>query len=307
MRLVDEGDVAHVSGTDWALTFDKVAGTIRSWYFKDVRLLERGPLPDFWRAATDNDLGALKSTLAWAKGASAIAPTGWRAATASWSVTHTAVTRVDDDTVRIVVTGSIDAVGAKETLTYTVHGTGDVVVEVAYEPGTAKTGMLPRFGTELVVAPGLERMAWYGRGPHETYIDRQFERIGEYKSTVTGEWVDYSQPQENGNKTDVRWVTLTNAQGIGLLAVGAPTLSVSAHHYTKPEMDRAHYTWEMARHDQTFLNLDWKQMGVGGIDSWSPNAWPLPQYRLDGSTPMSYRYRLVPIDGSWREALHKRF
>ena len=73
--------------------------------------------------------------------------------------------------------------------------------------------MMPRFGTELVVSAGLENLAWYGRGPKETYIDRQFERVGVYRSTVDDEWVDYSQPQENGNKTDVRWVALTNAQG----------------------------------------------------------------------------------------------
>jgi beta-galactosidase len=307
VHLVNDGDVARLSGPDWALTFDKVGGTIGSWYYKGVRLVERGPLPDYWRAATDNDIGAFKSTLAWAREARALAPSVWRAATASWAVTDTSVDRVDDNTVRIVVKGEVSAVGAKEILTYTVHGTGDVVVDVAYEPGTEKTGMLPRFGTELIVAPGLETLAWYGRGPHETYIDRQFETVGEYHSTVDREWVDYAQPQENGNKTDVRWVALTNAQGVGLLAVGAPTLSVSARHYTKADMDRAKYTWEMTRRDQTFLNLDWKQMGVGGIDSWSPNAWPLPAYRLDGSQPMSYRYRLTPIEGDFSGTLRVEF
>ena len=82
--------------------------------------------------------------------------------------------------------------------------------------------MLPRFGTELILGAGLEQLAWYGRGPHETYIDRQFERVDVYRSTVDEEWVDYSRPQENGNKTDVRWVALTNPHGVGLLAVGAP-------------------------------------------------------------------------------------
>ena len=75
--------------------------------------------------------------------------------------------------------------------------------------------MMPRFGTELVVAPGLENITWYGRGPKETMTDRKFERIGVYSSTVDKEWVDYMRPQENGNKTDVRWVKLTNAAGRG--------------------------------------------------------------------------------------------
>ena len=75
---------------------------------------------------------------------------------------------------------------------------------------------MPRFGLELVASPGLERLSWYGRGPAETYSDRAFERVGVYTSTVGREWVEYARPQENGNKTDVRWVELTNEQGIGL-------------------------------------------------------------------------------------------
>ena len=192
-------------------------------------------------------------------------------------------------------------------MTYTIRANGDVVVDTAYQPGAQKVPMLPRFGTELILGAGLEQLAWYGRGPHETYIDRQFERVDVYRATVDEEWVDYSQPQENGNKTDVRWVALTNKDGIGLLAVGAPTLSVAARHFAKDDIDRAAYTWEMPRREQVFLNLDWKQMGVGGIDSWSPNAWPLPAYRLDGSQPMSFRYRLSPIAGDFMRKTREPF
>jgi len=157
--------------------------------------------------------------------------------------------------------------------------------------------MLPRFGTELVVAAGLENLSWYGRGPVETHIDRQFERIGRFSTTVTKNWVEYSKPQENGNKTDVRWVALTNAQGIGLLAVGDAPLGVSARHYTKEDMERAGYTFMMEPKPQTFLNLDFKQMGAGGIDSWSYNALPMNAYRIPSDKPYSFRYRLTPIDG----------
>ena len=167
--------------------------------------------------------------------------------------------------------------------------------------------MMPRFGTELVLAPGLENVTWYGRGPAETYIDRQFERIGLYKSTLDQEWVEYSKPQENGNKTDVRWVALTNAQGIGLLAVGAPTLSVAARRYTKEEIDRAAYSFQMQRHPQIYLNLDWKQMGVGGIDSWSANAWPMPPYRIPAGQAYSFKYRLSPVEGVFSAKTREAF
>jgi beta-galactosidase len=103
------------------------------------------------------------------------------------------------------------------------------------------------------------------------------------------------RPQENGNKTDVRWVALTNARGAGLLAVGAPTLSVAARHYGKEDLERAGYTFQMQRHPEIFLNLDGKQMGAGGIDSWSEKAYPMQPYRIASGEEHSFRYRLTPV------------
>jgi beta-galactosidase len=300
LHVVEDAGTVHFSGADWALTFDKVTGTIASYFYKGVRLIERGPRPDFWRAATDNDIGAWKSVLGAGGAARARFDSGpWRAASSTWAVGPTTVERVDEGTSRLIFRADLPAVAAKTTMTYTIRADGDVVIETAYQPGTGAVPMLPRFGTELMVGAGLNQLAWYGRGPHETYADRQFERVDVYRSTVDEEWVDYSRPQENGNKTDVRWVALTNADGVGLLAVGAPTLSVAARHFAKDDIDRAQYTWQMPRREQVFLNLDWKQMGVGGIDSWSPNAWPLPAYRLDGSQALTFKYRLSPIAGEF--------
>jgi beta-galactosidase len=104
------------------------------------------------------------------------------------------------------------------------------------------------------------------------------------------------RPQENGNKVDVRWVALTNAQGIGLLAVGAQPLSVAARHYSKEEVERSAYTFQMARQPEIYLNLDAKQMGAGGIDSWSAKALPMEPYRIPSAVERTYRYRLTPVD-----------
>jgi beta-galactosidase len=169
------------------------------------------------------------------------------------------------------------------------------VVDAAYKPGVKALAMMPRFGLDLVVSAGLERISWFGRGPAETYADRQFERVGVYSSTVTDQWFEYSRPQENGNKTDVRWVELTNTDGIGLRAVGAPTLSVAASHVTKGDLESADYSFKLPRRSEVYLNLDMAQMGVGGIDSWSPNAYPLPAYRIAADAPHQYRFRLLPV------------
>jgi beta-galactosidase len=300
LQVKDEGDAATLTGPNFSLRFDKKAGLITSYRYKGVNLLERGPRPDFWRSPTDNDRGAFKGG-----GANLEV---WHNAGPEWIVRDVQVHKIDDHSARIAVTADLAGLDAAYSMTYTVTGAGDILVECAYRPGpNLQAPMMPRFGTELIVAPGLENIAWYGRGPIETHIDRQFERIGVYHSTVDRQWVEYMRPQENGNKTDVRWVALTNAQGIGLLAVGAPALSVAARHFPKEEMYRAAYTFQMQRHPEIYLNLDWKQMGAGGIDSWSPNAYPMPPYRIPADQAYSYKYRLTPIEGPFAAKARERF
>ncbi len=135
-------------------------------------------------------------------------------------------------------------------------------------------------------------MTWYGRGPHESYWDRKSgAAVGIYRGSVDEQFFDYSEPQENGNKTDVRWVSLTNDEGLGLTAVGKPLLSISAHFYTTEDMEKAKHSYELERQDFVTVNLDYKQTGVGGEDSWG--ARPLPQHILQPDA-YSYSFRLRP-------------
>ncbi len=307
LNVKDGAGEATLTGPNFALRFDKKAGLITSYRYKGTDLLQRGPQPDFWRAPTDNDRGAWKGFRSRAAKDSSVDIELWRDAGPEWQVRNVQVRQADDSSARITVTADLPAVNAEYTMNYTVYGTGDVIVECAYQPGAAKLAMMPRFGTELVAAPGLENITWYGRGPAETHIDRQFERVGVYKSTVDKQWFEYSRPQENGNKTDVRWVALTNAQGVGLLAVGAPALSVGARHFSKEDIERAAYSFQMQRHPEIFLNLDWKQMGAGGIDSWSVNAYPMAPYRIAADQPYSYRYRLTPVEGVFSAKAREAF
>ena len=289
-----EGE-ATISGKTFSVRFDKQAGLMTSYKSQGVTVLERGPAPDFWRAPTNNDRGAWKVFRGQAASNKALNIELWRDAGPQWAVKDVHVEPVNDSTARVVVKADLPVVGASYTMTYTVHGDGEIEVECHYTPGTEKLAMMPRFGTELVVAPGFENLTWYGRGPKETMIDRQFERMGVYKSTVDGEWVEYMRPQENGNKVDVRWVRLTNAAGVGIEATGAAPLNVTVHHYTKTDIERAGYTFQMKRHPETYLNLDDKQMGAGGIDSWSPNAYPMTPYRIPSGEEKRFGYTLRPV------------
>jgi beta-galactosidase len=116
-----------------------------------------------------------------------------------------------------------------------------------------------------------------------------------YRTTVADNYFEYAQPQETGNKVDVRWAALTNGEGVGLLAVGDPHLGVNALHYATEDLDQALYRHHLTRRDEVYLNLDWKQRGLGGDQSWG--AMPHEEYLLPGG-PYSYRFRLKAFDST---------
>ena len=218
----------------------------------------------------------------------------WRDAGAHWQVDKVAIERTARGAISVTAYGRLPDVHADYAVTYTLYGTGDLVVDATYKAAdNKKRPEMPRFGMTLAMPGGYEQMAWYGRGPHESHWDRKDGyAVSVYRGTVDEQFVDYSEPQENANKTDVRWLTLTNAEGQGLLAVGMPLLSVSARHYSMKDLETQKHTWQMTRQDETLVNLDMQQMGVGGDNSWG--AKPHPQYLL---TDAEYRYqfRLRPL------------
>jgi beta-galactosidase len=296
LDLVEDAAAATMSGPEFSLRFDKQTGFLTQYRYRDVDLLERGPRPDFWRAPTNNDRGAWKVFNERAATDKSFDIKLWKDAGPLWVVKNAKITRLDATAASIVVAADLPIVGAHYNISYTVYGSGDVIVEGRYTPGTANLSMMPRFGTELLASPGLEELTWYGRGPVETMIDRQFERVGVYHHTVDEDWVEYMRPQSNANKTEVRWVALTNPHGVGLLAVGAQLLNITARHFSKEEIEHSAYTFQMVRQPEVFLNLDLKVMGAGGIDSWSPHAYPMEQYRIPSAVERSFRYRLTPVD-----------
>ena len=160
---------------------------------------------------------------------------------------------------------------------YSLYGSGDLLIENTVE-ASPQLPPLPRMGLTLSLPGGFERFSWFGRGPHENYIDRKSgAAVGLYRGTVDEQHVPYILPQENGNKTEVRWLTLTNGSGLGLLAVGMPLMEASASHYTSHDLYRAFHTHELTRREEIILNLDDRQCGLGGA-SCGPGT--LPQYLI---------------------------
>jgi len=151
---------------------------------------------------------------------------------------------------------------------------------------------------KMTLPAAFDTMTWFGRGPHESYWDRQTSAaVGLYAGPVADQYHPYIRPQEFGNKTDVRWVALTNRDGIGLLAMGMPLICVTATQMPLEVYDGARgasqtRTTDMRPGDFVALNLDWKQMGVGGDTSWGAPIHP--EYTLP-ARPDRYTFRLRPF------------
>ncbi len=283
IALDESGDALALSGAGFALRIGKKSGALES-YRLDGRELVTGPLaPNFWRAPIDNDRG---NNMAKRQGV-------WRDAGPNRTVTKVMAERVSPGAVRVTATATVPAGGAAYTTVYTVTGDGAVLVESSLAAAAGQPD-LPRFGMQLRVSGDLRRVEWYGRGPQENYWDRNTGyAVGKYAIPVDALPYPYIKPQETGNRTDVRWVAFTNRDGVGLRAVGMPLLSFSAWPFRMEELETRRHPSDIVRSDDVTVNLDYRQMGLGGDNSWG--AQQHPEYRLPASKAYTYSFRLEPV------------
>jgi beta-galactosidase len=282
---------ALIEGKDFMIVFDKKVGEMASWTYRGKEFLKKGPVPHFWRAPTDNDFGGdMPARLGI-----------WRDAGKNRIVESFHITRVNPNLIQIKVTFTIPAGESKWFTVYDIHGSGDVVLSNTFMPGHDRLPEIPRVGMTMILNGDFENISWFGRGPHENYWDRKTGApVGVYEGKVIDQYHPYIRPQENGNKTDVRWISLTNTEGMGFLAAGEPYLSVSVHHFLNEDFDPGpqkaqRHTYHIKRRDLVTLNLDHKQMGVGGDTSWGERARPHPEYTLFPNRTYSYSLRLRPF------------
>ncbi|MBC7236776.1 MAG: beta-galactosidase subunit alpha, partial [Chloroflexi bacterium] len=250
-----------------------------------------GPKLNVWRAPTDNDAntwGDQKAALRWRE--AGLDRVEHRLQEIHGELLSERIARV---WVRSRVAAPDVSIGFDCEYVYTIYGGADILIATHVVPDEGMP-FLPRLGLQLTLPGGFERMTWYGRGPHENYVDRRESAlVGLYSGTVDEQFVNYVMPQENGNKTDVRWVSLTDDIGVGLMAVGMPLLEVSAHHYTTQDLTVARHMHELQRRPEITLNLDYRQSGLGN-GSCGPGV--LPQYQLLPEE-VTFRLRLRPLSG----------
>ncbi|WP_185957343.1 glycoside hydrolase family 2 TIM barrel-domain containing protein [Gracilimonas mengyeensis] len=278
LQVEESGKWVTVSNELFTIQISKADGSL-STYEYDGRSLISGPLePNFWRATTDNDRAGWGDDLM-----------AWQDAGANRKVREVEVVEAQDR-VEVRVHGSLPVGETTYQTVYTILRNGAVQVDQQLAPtGTDIPMAIPKVGMQLQIDKDYENMHWYGRGPEENYADRKIGiTVGEYSGPIDSLWVNYPYPQENGNREDVRWAAFTTEEGDGFIAVASEKLSISAWPYSLEDLEQATHINELPRRDYYTVNLDYKQQGVGGLDSWSDRARALPAYRLP--TAESYRY-----------------
>jgi len=284
LRLAQDQAEARIQGTDFSAVFDKATGLLKSYVYKGMALIRTGLEPNFWRAPTDNDFG---NGMPRRQGV-------WRKAGDNRTLDKFAVAQEGSGVVRVDALYTLKDVTSTYEVTYRVFGTSDIVVSVVLTPGKRGLPELPRLGMKMTLPAAFANVRWFGRGPHENYVDRKNSAfVGYYGTSVFETLVPYVSIQEYGNRTDCRWAMLADRAGNGLLAVGLPwfdfsALPFSAEDLTQDERGQKH-PYEIVQRDFVSLSLDYGQMGVGGDDSWG--AREHPQYRLPARR-YAYAFRI---------------
>jgi beta-galactosidase len=257
LASVEENGLIRVAGCGFCAAVEIKSGRLVSYAWRDRELLA-GPLrPNLWRVPTCNDIGIGNFVPLLKK------DSPWKKAEARRKVKRITWEQPEPHRVEILVLSKVIHGKTLLTTAYTVYGNGSVKVCSAFIPRRE----LDRFGMQMEIPGAFSRMTWFGKGPHETMPDRGTSGvIGIHSLPVEEIAHDYLYPQENGNRTEVRWVSMTNAQGNGLLIKdeSGTLLNASAWPYTAADLDRARHIHELPRREYITLNIDHRQKGAGG-------------------------------------------
>ena len=284
LDVVDNSDVLTIKNGQMRVTFDKSTGIMTHLsYFEGKNVIKdaAGLTPNFWRAPIDNDFGNDLHKRA----------KDWRYATKHRTLKQLSSQQNTNNVDVIVVYELKDKTGrpmANYTIKYAISPNAEIFVENAFTKLRADLPDLPRLGLNIKLDKRFDQLKWYGKGPHETYWDRKTgAKLGVYSGSVSDQYWPYIRPQENGNKSDARWLSLSDSNGLSIEILGFPTLDFSVHHNIMEDFEslertdgrhrdgdivKNRHTTDVVSRDLTSLNIDYKQMGVGGDTSWGAHT-----------------------------------
>jgi len=274
-----------IKGENFKVRIGKTTGALETYVYRNIELLHTPLIPNFWRAPTDNDLGLID----FSEQSAPSFDLSWKETSKNRTIKEITFERINSNIIRVFVLFNIDNSEEDMAITYTIYGDGNIVIKSSIKPSIN----MARFGMQLTIPNEFNHLTWFGRGPHETMRDRKTSgAIGIYSGKVDELVHNYIRPQENGNRTDVRWAALTNGEDTGLFvsSIGGTHLNISAWPYSLEDLDLANHTYDLPKRDFITLNIDYKQQGVGG--DIPAMAVLHKKYKLKGNEDYSYTFRI---------------
>ncbi|MEP0266558.1 glycoside hydrolase family 2 TIM barrel-domain containing protein [Dokdonia sp.] len=299
LALKEENGKVIIFNEDMQVIFSKQTGQITSYTLQEKEIFKEGkaPTPNFWRGVTDNDFGSAmhKNNIAWKE--------------ASLHYTVRNIHYKLDEYANAIVT--IDYLLPRVETTfqsiYTISGNGIIHIKNTLTPSNYK-GDIPRIGMRMQLEKKYKNLTYYGRGPWENYQDRNSSAfVDVYTSKVKDQYVPYIRPQDNGYKTDTRWIAMSDTQKNGVLFIAGSSnlLSFSALHMENEDFDttdgldyknsnKSKHTIDITEKDLVQLNIDLGQRGVAGDDSWYSK--PQKEYQYTSAKKYKYSFYIIPFD-----------
>ena len=285
-----------VRGENFQVMFSVLNGGMVSYKYAGREMIEAIPKPNFWRAPTDNDCGNLMPMrYAQWKIASMYATHKDFRSKERYAPSNAPETTVHENSVEVAFKYLMPTTPVSECrLAYEVFGDGRVKTTLTYDP-VKELGDMPEFGVLFKFNADYDHVKWYGLGPAETYADRKHgAKLGIYENSVSDNMARYLVPQECGNKEGVRWASITNRKGRGMLFEmdkNNGPMMFSALPYTPHEMENAMHPYELPEVHYTVVRAAKGQMGVGGDDSWGAHTHPEYLLNTDGKMEFSFVFK----------------
>jgi len=286
LSLLKKGGVIELTSNNFAVKIDRKTGDLIHYSINGEDIITAPLVPNFWRAPTDNDNGNRMNLWAYF----------WKRMTKKRRFAKIFVEdKSGDGFVKIVATNKLQLCSLTLKRVYTIYSNG--TVDIASTIVSKKlTSVIPRVGLSFQIDKSLSSVQFYGRGPQENYWDRKSGALaGIYSGTVNELTHFYVKPQENGYRTDVRWLVLKNSKGQGIKISGDKLFGFNAWPYSQDELENATHIHQLPFGERDItVNLDYAQMGVGGDDSWGARTHK--EYTIPGKGEYSFSFRLSPLE-----------
>ena len=305
LSVVKKDSIITITGEGFEIGINSKTGILTSLDYGNGNLIMQGMKVNFWRAPTYNDYGynMPKKLGAWKEATETQKMTGLQLNSKNQEKAMDALKLSENpfqvkDKLEITATFDLPSVGGETTISYAVNNKGELMVSTRLTGIDQNQPILPRFGNNLIIDQGYDRVKWYGRGPFENYQDRKTAAlVGVYAMKVADLYFEYIRPQANGNRSDIRSLSFTNENGKGIEITAPQSFGFSAHHQYNSDFDegvekRQRHTYDVPQRDLISINIDHSQMGVGGDNSWG--YMPLEKYQIQPGD-MSFSYMIRPI------------